>query len=123
MWLFLWCAGAELAWLLHISIFEANPFSVNHFWMRGIGSHMTLPTFLVIFPPMLPALSGAMVVVNFLVNFIPAARSAMAHEDQQFPGTGYAAGQAVLVRITGVLAAAAVVLCFIGAALYAPTHF
>lgn len=123
MWLSFWCAGVELAWLLHVAVFEVDPSSVNHFWMRGIGSRMTFPTFLVIFPPMLPALSGAMVVVNFLVNLIPAARNAMAREDQQFPGTEYAAGQPALIRITAILVAAAAVFCVIGAALYASPHF
>ena len=90
--------------------------------MRGIASQMTVPTFLMIFPPTLPAISGAMVIVNFLGNSIPAARKAMTREDQQFPGTEYAASQSILIRITRVLVPAALVLCLVGAALYAPPH-
>ena len=122
IWLLLWCAGVELAWLVYVSAFEVTPSSVNHFWMRGIASQMTVPTFLMIFPPTLPAISGAMVIVNFLGNSIPAARKAMTREDQQFPGTEYAASQSLLIRITGILVPAAVVLCLVGAALYAPSH-
>jgi hypothetical protein len=104
IWLLLWCAGVELAWLVHVSAFEVSPSSVNNFWVRGIASRMTVPTFLMIFPPILPTISGAMVIVNFVGNSIPAARKAMTREDQQFPGTEYAASQSILIRITGILA-------------------
>jgi len=92
MWLALWWVGVELAWLLHLSFFENHAASMNHYWMRGMGHLMTIPRFLILFPPMLPALSGAMVIVN-------------------------SAGQPVLIRITAFLAAGAAVLCLIGAAL------
>jgi len=117
MWLALWWVGVELAWLLHLSFFENHAASMNHYWMRGMGHLMTIPRFLILFPPMLPALSGAMVIVNFLVYQIPTARNAMDREDQQYPGTEYSAGQPVLIRITAFLAAGAAVLCLIGAAL------
>jgi hypothetical protein len=120
LWMVLWWWGVELAWWVHLHFFQhgVSPMSGN--WMKALGRQHSLPVFLMILPPFLPAISGAMVIGNFLVSLIPPARRAMEGESRDFPGTDYSTAQRSLLRATAGLLGIAFVLALIGAATFRP---
>jgi hypothetical protein len=71
---------------------------------------------LMLVAPMLPALTGAMVLGNWLVCSIPPARRALGSEARNVPGTDYRSSQRALIRLTAILLACATVLALVGAA-------
>jgi hypothetical protein len=87
--------------------------------IKPLGARPSLASFLMYFPLLLPAISGACVICNFLVYRIPAARLAMEAEDRGFPGTDYATAQAALSKATWATLVAALVLAGIGISLAA----
>ena len=99
LWLLLWWVAVELVWLVHVAVIPAHATGAIEIWMKGMGSAMSLAGFLMIFPLMIPTLIGGMVIGNFLIYLIPAARAAMDVEDRAFPGTEYATAQKALIRI------------------------
>jgi hypothetical protein len=85
--------------------------------MKPSGSHMSLVRFLMIFPLIIPAITGACVVGNFVIYRIGPARRAMEAEDQGFPGTDYATAQKALSKATWMSLSVALVLALIGIAI------
>lgn len=69
--------------------------------MIGLGNGpVSLGSFLMTFAPLIPTMTAAMVIGNFLIYLIPAARRAMDAEDKDHPGTDYCTAQNQLVRLT-----------------------
>lgn len=67
---------------------------------------------------MIPGMIGAMVIGNFLIYLIPAARAAMDAEDRAFPGTEYATAQKTLIRLFKLCTPVAIALSLFGAWLF-----
>lgn len=118
LWIALWWGGVEVAWLAHIHFFQGGASSMSGNWMKVLGRQQSLPVFLMILPPFFPAISGAMLIGNFLVNLISPARRAMERESHDFPGTDYSTSQRTLLRATAVLLGIASILALIGAATF-----
>jgi hypothetical protein len=68
-------------------------------------------------PLIIPAVSGACVIGNFLIYRIPPARRAMDGEDRGFPGTEYETAQKALSKATWISLLVAVVAALIGIAI------
>jgi hypothetical protein len=116
LWLLLWSVAVELVWLVHVAV--THPHTGTESWMKGGGSAMSLSGFLMIFPLMIPTMIGGIVIGNFLIYLIPAARAAMNAEDRAFPGTEYATPQKALIRIFKMCAPVALALSLLGAWLF-----
>jgi hypothetical protein len=82
--------------------------------VTAAGPHKSLLSFLIFGPLVLPSISFACVIGNFVVFRIPAARRAMDAEDQGFPGTDYATAQKALSKAAWISFSAAVLLALIG---------
>jgi hypothetical protein len=65
-------------------------------------------------PLVVPAISAACVIGNFVIYRIPAARRAMDAEDQGFPGTEYVTAQQALSKATWIALSVALLLAVIG---------
>lgn len=101
--------------MAHVFLFLRSAAAVSPYWMRGIGSGpMTLASALLIFPLFIATVPVAMVVGNFLIYLIPAARRAMDAEDRAFPGTEYTTAQRELKRLAAMLLPVAILLSLIG---------
>ncbi len=118
LWLLLWWATVEIMWLVHVAVVHTPTTGAPEIWMKGMGSAMSLTGFLMIFPLMIPTMIGAMVIGNFLIYLIPAARAAMDAEDRAFPGTEYATAQKALIRLIKLCAPVAIALSLLGAWLF-----
>jgi len=116
LWIAFWWVGVELAWSAHVRLFQGGAGAMSRNWMEALGRQKSLSVLLMVLPPFFPAITGAMVVGNFLVHLIPPARRAMAEEARGFPGTDYSTTQRTLLRCTAVLLGIAAVLALIGAA-------
>ncbi|MGB6633447.1 MAG: hypothetical protein WBE52_19560, partial [Terriglobales bacterium] len=114
LWWALWWAMVEVGCLLH---FVLNHEGVPPWreWMHLMGGSMTVPQALIAFGPMIPTLTGAMVIGNFLIYQIPSARRAMDVEDRGHPGTAYQTAQRALGQITLYGMPIAVILLLLGA--------
>jgi hypothetical protein len=112
-----WWAGAELAWLAHVAFFQSSASAVSRNWMAALGRQNSVPVLLMVLPPFLPAISGAMLAGNFLIHLIPPARRALDGESRSSPGTDYATAQHTLLRVTAVLVGIAAGLALTGAAI------
>jgi hypothetical protein len=99
LWLSLWWVAIELACVAHILFSGASVPPVRD-WMKALGSGMSFANILILFAPFVPAVTAAMVIGNYLVYLVPAARRAMDAEDQAFPGTEYRTAQRELKRLT-----------------------
>jgi hypothetical protein len=117
LWLLLWWVAVELVWLVHVAVIHRHT-GTTESWMKGVGSAMSLSGFLMIFPLMIPTMIGGMVIGNFLIYLIPAARAAMDAEDRAFPGTEYATAQKALIRTFKMCAPVALALSLLGAWLF-----
>jgi hypothetical protein len=117
LWLLLWWVAVELVWLVHVAVIHPHT-GTTESWMKGVSSAMSLAGFLMIFPLMIPTMIGGMVIGNFLIYLIPAARAAMDAEDRAFPGTEYATAQKTLIRIFKMCAPVALALSLLGAWLF-----
>jgi hypothetical protein len=84
-------------------------------WMQYLNGPFTLSQALLVFAPLVPALSGSMVIGNFAIYLIPPARRAMDAEDRSYPGTDYATAQKALSRLTLYSAPVALILTLLGA--------
>jgi hypothetical protein len=118
LWLLLWWTAVEIVWLVHVSTIHTHIAGAAESWMKGMGSAMSLAGFLVIFPLLIPTMIGAMVLGNFLIYLIPAARAAMDAEDRAFPGTEYRTAQKSLIRIFKLCAPVALALSLVGVWLF-----
>jgi hypothetical protein len=111
VWWFMVLLGGALHFALH-----PQPLSQRTEWMRLLlDGPITGPKALLVFAPMIPALTGAMVLGNFLVWLIPPARRALRGEARAHPGTDYGTSQRALGRITLYTLPFAAVLMFCGA--------
>lgn len=118
LWLVVWWAVVEAVWLVHIRFSHGNGAVLAASWMRGIGNGpMSLGSFLMIFAPMIPAMIAAMVIGNYLIYLIPAARHAMDAEDRNYPGTEYTTAQRQLGRLAVITLPVALVVSFVGSML------
>jgi hypothetical protein len=115
LWLLLWWVAVELVWLVHVAVMHTPATGAFESWMKGMGFAMSLTEFLMIFPLMIPTMIGAMVIGNFLIYLIPAARAAMDAEDRAFPGTEYATAQKALLRLIKLSMPVALALSLVGA--------
>ncbi len=113
-WLVLWWAISDLGYLMHFALHHESAPGLSE-WMRTTGTRMTLSRALLLFAPALPALSGAMVISNFLIYRIPPARRAMEAEDRGHPGTDYATAQKALGQLTLYAGSVALLLLLAGA--------
>lgn len=108
LWFALGYIGFEAAWRLHLAWHPQDIGHMLEYWRHG----MDAPRFMMLIPPMLGALPLAMVITNFLVSLLPAARRAMDNEARGTPGVDYASSQRALLRfaavVSGVSALAAV---------------
>ena len=102
-----------LAWLAHTAFHPEHVGLARQFFAGAIGVSGSL----IIFPSLLVAVFPALVLTNFLVYLIPAARRAMDKEDRDFPGTDYKSSQRALVKIGTVAVVGALALALIGAAI------
>jgi len=102
-----------LTWLAHTIIHPEYAGSARQFFADSPG----LSGGLMFLPPLVAAIFPALVVTNFLVYLIPAARRAMDNEDRDHPGTDYASSQRALIRAGAVAVAGALILALAGAAL------
>lgn len=118
LWIAFWWVGVELAWLAHVDLFQGGAGPMSRNWMEALGRQNSASALLMVLPPFLPAITGAMVVGNFLIHLIPPARRAMDEEARGFPGTDYRTSQRTLLRCTAALLGIAAVLAFIGAATF-----
>jgi hypothetical protein len=84
-------------------------------WLHALSSNISVGNFLVIFSPFLTTLTAAMIIGNFMVYLVPAARRAMNSEDKTFPGTDYSTAQRQLWRFTYLSATIAFPLLVVGA--------
>ena len=82
--------------------------------VTAAGPHKSLLNFLMFVPLVVPSISFACVIGNFVIYRIPAARRAMDAEDQGFPGTDYATAQKALSKAAGISYLAAVLLALVG---------
>lgn len=86
---------ALLVWValaLHITIHPTQAHS-----LFGPGP-LRLGSALIILPSFIAAVCPALLLTNFLVYLIPAARRAMSAEDRAFPGAGYKSSQRALLK-------------------------
>lgn len=110
-WFALGYAGFELAWRLHIAWRPQDGGRLLEYWRGG----MNAARLLMAIPPMLAALPLAMILANFLLYRLPAARRAGGRKDGAAPGADYAVAQRDLVKFAAAVAAAAALLAAIGA--------
>ena len=116
LWLAIWWASVELTWVAYVLLFLRSASAVSPYWMRSMGpGQMSLASFLLMFPLFFATMPLAMVIGNFLIYRIPAARRAMDAEDRAFPGTEYTTGQRELKRLAIMLLPIAIVITLIGA--------
>ncbi len=114
LWIVMWFMAIELGCVAHL-VFAGKSVPPISNWMKVLGSGMSFAHFLVVFSPFIPTISAAMVLGNYLVYQVPAARRAMDAEDRGFPGTEYATAQRELKRLTLYTAPIAIVLLLLGA--------
>jgi hypothetical protein len=114
LWLLLWWALVQAGYMTHF-VFHSGTVPWGSNWMQHMIGSITLPQALLIFAPMVPALSGSMVIGNFLIYLIPPARLAMDAEDRDYPCTDYATAQKAFSKLTLYTAPVAVVLVLAGA--------
>jgi hypothetical protein len=96
-------------------LFSGMPVPPPGEWLKVLGSGMSFPHFLILFSPFVPTLAAGMVIGNFLIYLIPAARRAMDAEDRSFPGTEYSTAQRELTRLAAYTAPVALALLMLGA--------
>ncbi len=99
MWCFLWGVAISTGYALHL-VLHAEPMARWAQWPHVLDKPMAGAEALLILAPMIPTLTGAMVICNFLVWQIPAARRAMKAESQNHAGTSYGIAQRALGQIT-----------------------
>jgi hypothetical protein len=114
LWLAIWWMNIEFACVAHI-FFSGNPLPPPADWMAVLGSRMSFAHILILFAPLLPALAAGMVIGNYFIYLIPAARRAMDAEDRAFPGMAYSAAQRELTRLAVYATPVAVLLSLLGA--------
>jgi hypothetical protein len=114
LWLGIWWVAVELGCGAHI-LFSGKSAPPVGEWMRVLGSGMSFPHVLIVFSPFVPALAAGMVIGNYLIYLIPAARRAMDAEDRAFPGTEYSTAQRELTRLAAYTAPIALLLLLLGA--------
>src|SRR5437773_335866 len=73
LWFLLWWVGVELAWWAHLLFACEGSTLLNRWTLQSMNLGTTPPAVLMTLAPMLPALTGAMVLGNWLVCSIPPA--------------------------------------------------
>lgn len=114
LWLAVWWALVDAGYLMHFVLHHEHVPSGSN-WMQHLNGPFTLSQALLVFAPLVPALSGSMVIGNFAIYLIPPARRAMDAEDRNYPGTDYATAQKALSRLTLYSAPVALILTLLGA--------
>jgi hypothetical protein len=114
LWLGLWWVAVEFGCLAHI-LFSGGVVPRLGQWMKVLSSGMSLAHALILFAPVIPALTTAMVIGNYLVYWVAPARRALNAEAADFPGTEYSTGQRELSRVTAYTAPVALLLSLLGA--------
>jgi hypothetical protein len=114
LWLAIWWALVDVGYMMHFVLHHENT-QWGSTWMQQLNGPITLPWALLLFAPVIPALSGSMVIGNFAIYLIPPARRAMDAEDRNYPGTDYATDQRQLSRLTLYSAPVALILTLLGA--------
>jgi nitrate reductase NapE component len=100
LWGVLWWLTVLLGGALHFALHRQSLLNLTDWMHVLLVKPITGATALLVLGPMIPALTGAMVLGNFLVWLIPPARRAMQEEDRPHPGTDYATAQRTLGRLT-----------------------
>jgi hypothetical protein len=111
-----WYALFQAAWGLHVQLYPEHGALKKAFWGRGISLRAFIPSFLMLMPLAVPAMTAGFLSANCLMWFIPAARRTMEAEaagDREMTVAGSNAG---LIKWGGLASAVCVILSIIGIA-------
>jgi len=86
-WIGIWYAFFRLVWAFHTTIYPDH--QLADFWQRGISFASFVPSFLMVFAPMLSAMAAGFAFANVLVWLIPPARRTLDAEARGYPGTSF----------------------------------
>jgi hypothetical protein len=114
LWIGIWWMAIELGCVAHLLLAGRSVPPISD-WMKVLGSGMSFAHFLILFSPLIPTMTAAAVIGNYLVYLVPPARRAMDAEDRAFPGTEYPTAQRELKRLTLYTAPIALALLLLGA--------
>jgi hypothetical protein len=98
-WFVLWWAFFRLAWRVHELLYPEHAGKFAEFWPGGVSLGAFIPSFMMLFGLMVPALAIAMVAANAVLWLVPPARRALEAEARPFPGTDFRSAQRTLIRV------------------------
>ena len=96
-WLSAWYAVFRLTWAFHVMIYPDH--RLQDFWREGIGISSFVLSLLMVFAPMPGAIAVGFALANCLAWLIPPARRVFDREALGYPGTGFAAATAALLKV------------------------
>jgi hypothetical protein len=111
-----WYALFQAAWGWHVQLYPEHSALKKEFWGRGISLRAFIPSFLLLMPLVVPALTAGFLSANCLVWLVPAARRTMETEAAGDREMTFAGSNAGLIKWGGLASAVCVILSIIGLA-------